>query len=229
MIRLLLFTAVYFCSIAYAAEVTFLTKPVEVKHKGKKQWERLDLHQEVVESDRVRTGMGGRVEITIEKGRVIRIDQATEIEVSQLITDKKSFRTRVNVVFGRFWGSLTKRLKPKRGEQFEVRSPTSIIGVKGTRFGVDVDKDTKEIQVSVVDGKIEAKPPPTEEQAPTEIQGPQEIAPPQEVSLAEWTIIVSSMQKIVIAPEGKPVLSPLTPQDLSDEWIEFNNQRDGVR
>ena len=54
-----LFLALLLACSAYAAEVTLLERPAQVKRKGTQVWVTLNLGDEVNEGDSVRTGTGG--------------------------------------------------------------------------------------------------------------------------------------------------------------------------
>ena len=208
---------------AAAAQVTYLVHPVQIKSKGTTEWVRLNLGDQVSEGDSIRTGMGGRVEVTIEPNRLFRIGQATEIELPGFTT-QGGMKTRLNVLLGRMWGNIGKPLKEAAGESFQVTTKTATVGVKGTQFGVDYDKAQEASQVSVISGVVAAAPP-----APvgvTEIAGPHEIAPPQEISQAQWQVLVQHDQKVIIRAGGIPQVVPMTAEDKADEWIAFNIQRD---
>lgn len=208
---------------AAAAQVTYLVHPVQIKSKGATEWVKLNLADKVSEGDSIRTGMGGRVEVTIEPKRLFRIGQATEIELPSFTTEG-GMKTRLNVLLGRMWGNIGTPLKEAAGESFQVTTKTATVGVKGTQFGVDYDKAQDASQVSVIEGVVAAAPP-----APvgvTEIAGPREIAPPQEISQTQWQVLVQRDQKVIIRAGGIPQVVPLTAEDKADEWIAFNIQRD---
>ena len=130
------------------------------------------------------------------------------------------------VLLGRFWGSLRKPLASQSQERFTVSTETATIGVKGTTFGVDYSKKSKETAVAVVTGVVGAQPPPEAAGPPREIAGPRQIAPPQEVSRAAWTRLVAADQKLIIRPGEEPQTEPLTDQDKKDPWLAFNIARD---
>lgn len=210
---------------ADAAEVTLLVRPVQVKHKGETEWKTLNMGDQVREGDSVRTGSGARVELSISPRRQFRIGAVTEIEIRELDEKKVGMKAKIGLILGRFWGSLRRPLRQGRGEEFSVATATAVIGIKGTTFGVDYDKETNVSQVSVVSGQVGVVPPKPPEE-PTEIAGPREIAPPQEISRDEWTKVVSADQKLVIRPGEEPTTAPLTDEDKADEWIAFNIARD---
>ena len=220
------FLALLLAGSAYAAEVTLLERPAQVKRKGTQVWVTLNLRDEVNEGDAVRTGAGGRVELSITPKRQFRIGQVTEIEIPRLVGRKRGFKAKINLLLGRFWGSLRAPLQAALGENVTVSTPLATIGVKGTTFGVDYDKKKKAAQVTVITGQIAVNPPPVETGPPQEVAGPREIAPPQQISRAEWTRLVSADQKLVIRPGEIPQTEPLTDEDKKDPWIAFNIARD---
>ena len=207
--------------------MTYLKKPVEIKRRGAAEFVVLNLGDPVNEGDTVRSGFGGRVEITISNKRVFRVGEATEIELPTLDDSKKrGIQARFKLILGRFWGSLVRPLRDTDKERFEVTTASATIGVKGTSFGVDYDKKTKSSTVLVLDGTVAAVPPGQEPRLPVEIAGPREVAPPQEISLNEWVLLVSRDQKVTIRPGEVPTVEPLTAEDKEDEWVKFNSQRD---
>ena len=212
---------------AKAAKVTYLDKPAQLKHKGSEKWVFLNLGDQVIEGDAVRTGIGGRVELSITTTRRFRIGQATEILLEDLDESRpaKNLSAKIRLYLGRFWGSLRKPLSNIAGERFDVATATATIGVKGTTFGVDYHKERKETAVAVVTGVVAAQPP-VQEGPPREIEGPREIAPPQEISRAAWTRLVAANQKLIIRPGEIPETAPLTDEDKKDPWLAFNIARD---
>lgn len=209
---------------AWAAKVTYLELPAQVKRRGTSAWVRLAVGDPIQEGDAIRTGMGGRVEITIAPKRVFRVGQASEIAVPAL-EEKQGVKASMQVLGGRFWASLRTPLKEALGEQFEVKTATATIGVKGTQFGVDYDKEQKTSAVTVVDGVVSAATPKQAGPA-EEIEGPREIAPPEEISRDQWFVLVSKDQKVIMRPGQEPKVVPMTPEDKKDEFLLFNQERD---
>lgn len=210
--------------MALAAKVTYLELPAQVKRKGSTEWKTLNLGEEVREGDTIRTGMGGRVEVTIAPKRVFRIGQATEVELPAF-EETGGLKAQFNVLVGRFWTSLRTPLAEVLGEKVEVRTQTATIGVKGTQFGVDHDRKTEVTGVTVIEGTVSAaapKPAAGREEVP----GPREIAPPQEISRDQWLFLVTRNQKVVIRPGVEPKVEPMTAADRADEWVIFNQERD---
>ncbi len=212
--------------LAWAAEVTYLKRPAEIKRRGTTTWQVLNLGDEVNAGDAIRTGFGGRVEVTLSSRRVFRVGEATEIEMPQLEdSEEKGIRARFRLLLGRFWGGLIRPLTRRRGQRFEVSTTVATIGVKGTQFGMDHDKATEQSKLLVLDGVVAAVPPGGEIER-EEVPGPREVAPPQEISEDEWLLLVERDQKLVIRPDEAPRVEPITPEERADEWVQFNLARD---
>jgi hypothetical protein len=209
---------------AFAAKVTYLELPAQIKPKGATAWRSLSMGQEVREGDVIRTGMGGRVEVTIAEKRVFRIGQATEVELPAF-AETSGLKATFNVLVGRFWGSIRAPLAETLGEKVEVQTTTATIGIKGTNFGVDHDRVTQASQVTVIEGTVSAAAPKPVG-GREEVSGPREVAPPAEISRDQWLLLVSRDQKVVIRPGQEPKVEAMTAADKADEWVVFNRERD---
>ncbi len=106
-------------SLAGAAKVTHLKRPAEIKRHGTRDWGVLRLGFNVKSGDAIRTGFGGRVEVTVSSRRVFRVGPVTELEIPKLEESKKGgLRALFKLTLGRFWGGLIRPLKTLRGEKF---------------------------------------------------------------------------------------------------------------
>lgn len=210
-----------------AGTVTYLEPPVQVRRADTGAWVRLNPGDEVRGGDAIRTGRGGRVEITVGPRRVFRVGQVSEVELPSLSEpDTGGLRARLRLLGGRLWSSLVAPLQAQ--EEVRVDTTTATIGVKGTRFGVDHERERETSTVQVVEGTVEARPPAEETDEPTEVPGPREVAPPQEISEDQWMLLVQQDQKLVVRPGEAPQLGPMTPEDRADPWVQFNEGRDAA-
>lgn len=213
-------------TLAAAAKVTYLKRPAEIKRKGAREWRPLRLGFTVKGGDSIRTGFGGRVEVKVGSRRVFRVAEVTELEIPQLEETKKGgLRALFKLTLGRFWGGLIRPLKKLSGDKFRVSTASATIGVKGTRFGMDYDPKTKVSRLLVLDGAVAAVPPGDEDRL-VEVEAPREIPGPQEITEEEWLLLARKNQKIVIRPGEAPRVEPITDEDLEDEWVRFNQERD---
>jgi len=211
---------------AQAATVTLLQRPVEIKAQGRGEWKPLNVGDEVKEGDAIRTGTGGRCEVTIVEKRVFRIGERSEITLDQLVLGDGRTGGKIGLLLGRVWSAIVKPLDSDGGESYSIHTPTATMGVKGTRFDVSFDGKTKALQTTVLQGQVIANPTEEPKGPPTEIAGPREIAPPQQITRGEWTLLVSADQKLLFVPGQAPQVVPITAEDRADEWVKFNDARD---
>lgn len=92
---------------------------------------------EVFEKDIIRAKSSSKAEIVFTDGNVLRLAQNTRVEVSEFIstTERKStilklFRGKIQNKVKKFMG----RIFGKNEDRFEVHTPTSVCGVRGTNF-----------------------------------------------------------------------------------------------
>lgn len=217
------------------ALVTYLKGNASYLLKGKEDWQKLAKGTNIPAGTKIKTLKKTRVEFKLPDGSYIRFSENTTFTMVNLaykVRKKKGFLFRVRVFLGRSWANTRKMLD--RRSKFELISKTSVAGVRGTIYQMDVEDDQTTI-VKVYTGNVYVIPPPREVPKPYyDVKGPQEISKPftevqkpREVTLQEWEYVVKSMQQIVIMPDGKakkPVeFDPI--KDL-DDWIRWNKERD---
>lgn len=217
------------------AVVIYITGKASYLLKGEKVWQKLTKGAKLPVGTKVKTLKKTRIEFKLPDESYIRFAENTTFTIRDLTYDKKKKKGlifRAKVFMGRIWANARKRLSRK--SRFEIVSKTSVAGVRGTIYRMDVKKDQTTI-VKVYTGNIYVIPPPKEIPKPYhDVKGPHkipkpytEVPKPREVTIKEWEYIVKSMQQIVIKPDGKaqkPVkFDPV--KDL-DDWIRWNKARD---
>lgn len=112
----------------------------------------------LVEGERIRTGPNGFVTLELADGSYVTVAQDGELDIGKLR------RTALT-------GALDRLLDLRRGEvesqvthatrrddRFQIRSPSVVAGVRGTRFKVDYSGDARTTAVSVLDGAVGVDP-----------------------------------------------------------------------
>lgn len=141
------------CTIARAetpayreATVSKIEGTVVVKVSGSDQWDIAEKGMVLGQSDKIKTGKGSSATIIFDAQGLfddkdkdcIDIEEDTELILAQLVVDKKTGdkTTLVDLSVGKIIASAAK-LRTK-DSKFEVKTPTSIVGVRGTNFVVEV-------------------------------------------------------------------------------------------
>ncbi|MEM9173838.1 MAG: FecR family protein [Myxococcota bacterium] len=115
-----------------------VTGQVEIGRGDPPDWRRLRTGDAIAPNERIRTGPDGRVEIAMAAGTIrvhensmLRLPAATETA------------DRVDLEEGNSLFDVLRRA----GRRFEVHTPTVVVSVKGTRFGVDARDALGEVAV----------------------------------------------------------------------------------
>jgi hypothetical protein len=186
------------------------------------------------EGDRVRTGEGARLELTLEDRTVIRFGESSSFILVKLRGDPRAkvSHSRVSLLLGKIWANVNKLIGPP--STFEIQTQTAIAGTRSTIYRLSLLPDSSTV-IKVYEGSIgilpapKEVPPPAEVAAPHEVSGPVEVPPPaHEVSMEEWIeIVIGAMQQVSISPEGVPGKPErIVTEAGEEEWVTWNQERD---
>jgi hypothetical protein len=106
------------------------------------------------EGDRLRTGANGFVTLEFEDGSHLLLTQDSMIEIGTLRrTELTGAKDRVILLRrGEVDSEVTH--STQRADRFQIRSPSVVAGVRGTRFRVNYDNDDRLTAVAVLDGEV---------------------------------------------------------------------------
>lgn len=120
------------------AVVRQLSGRVEVGRGEPPVWTPLATGQVVLPNERVRTGPDGRVELALEDS-TLRVHENSLLALPPATADA----VQVELESGRSLFDVLRR----EGRRFEVRTPTVVVSVKGTRFGVEAGEQAGVVSV----------------------------------------------------------------------------------
>ena len=92
-----------------------------------------------------------KAQLMTSKGTKIVVDKKTMIYINDVIPSKKKSKKAFGVCFGKIKLAVKKL---KKGEQFEIMTPTAVAGVRGTKFSVETLADGSAL-VKVHKGKVQ--------------------------------------------------------------------------
>lgn len=215
------------------AVVTLLEGDALLFKKGVTKPKTLSKQSLLAQGDRVTTGTKSRVEIKLPDNSFIRFDEKTTFVLESVAYDQKTKikDVNINIILGKTWAKVPK-FSGSKG-RFAITTKTSVAGVRGTDFRMNVNKDNSAV-LKVYDGEVvvsKRKDTIVEKtkatlEKPAPVAGPQPVAGPHPVSMEEWTYIVKSLQQINIRPDGtavKPFRFDIA-RDLND-WVRWNRMR----
>jgi hypothetical protein len=139
------------------AQVVATSGPAE-RAFGKNPYAPLTPDTTLVEGDRIRTGPNGFVTLELPDGSFVTVAQEGELDIGRLR------RTRLtgagDRVFDLRHGEVESQVThaTKRDDRFQIRSPSVVAGVRGTRFKVTYSGDAQTTLVAVFDGAVGVDP-----------------------------------------------------------------------
>jgi FecR protein len=122
--------------------------------KGRENlWLPVEKDMPLEQGDHLKTGAKGFAEILVDDGSQMRLEENSEITLSELSADAqtKSITASVYLWFGRMLSNLTPFAHSR--SKFEVQTPTVVAGVRGTDFAVEV-VEANHTDVGVFDGEV---------------------------------------------------------------------------
>jgi ferric-dicitrate binding protein FerR (iron transport regulator) len=214
------------------ARVSFVQGKVQRQTPPEVSWSALALGVFVQAGERIKTMKGGRLELQLPDGSIMRFDEESEVQlVSASYNQEQSKRdVHLSLTLGKTWANIREAFGNSRGVQ--VETDNAIVGVRGTVFRMNVAVD-RSAMVRVYRGKVAVSKPhrvPAPGESGSEIQrvpGPTRVAGPHRVTIEEWIRIVESMQQVTVSSEGVPSKPrPFTMEEDLNDWVQWNLQRD---
>ena len=213
--------------IPEAAEIGPIKGLVERLDLRKNRWEKVRRGDSILKDDRIRTGRNSRAELVFKNKVYLRASANSEMNVRSLFGDTKKQYLDVNLIRGTLWTSALRKLKKK--SRVKIRTPVAVMAVKGTQFNTVFQPANEQLEIIVVEGRIEVFPP-SQMEGPGKIRGPKEILGPREITREEWMAQVSSGEKLILSRnDEKPLIGKAGPDQLGNDWILFNRERDQVQ
>ncbi|EMJ93854.1 FecR family protein [Leptospira alstonii] len=129
------------------AKVSFLLGKAHVQKSGKTSWAPLKSNDFVDEGDLISTGNGSRITL-LYKGSEFKIQQNTKLRLASFYGESKNGRLEVDQ------GFVWLKIVNLKGKKFDVATPNSTAGVRGTSFSVLYDLQTRDSSFCTCEGKV---------------------------------------------------------------------------
>jgi hypothetical protein len=112
----------------------------------------------LVEGDRIRTGQNGFVSLELADGSHVTVAQNGELDIGKL--RRTTLTGAADRIFELHHGEVESQVThaTKQDDRFQIRSPSVVAGVRGTRFKVAYSGDAQTTSVAVLDGAVGVDP-----------------------------------------------------------------------
>ena len=219
------------------AVITFMRHPVRVKQGTETVLKEAQLNMTLAPNDFIEIEPGGRVELMLSGGRIIRLDEGSALEIGTLKSDLKQGAVigKFKLFLGRLWGKILKSRFFRKKEMY-VATSTLVAGVRGTAYDLILAHDQAAI-IKVFEGEVEIYNPLqrmpesgaiSDFKKPHRVTGPKRVEGPRRVSEKEWDqIVLQQYQQITVTTEGigPPIIFDYE-AERRIEWIRWNEARD---
>jgi hypothetical protein len=200
---------------ARTAVIAFIKGEVVVLREGTQS--KPTLGDPLLATDTIVTGANGSVEILLGDDGVLKLSKNTSLQLTSALADHGQERkTEVTMQYGKL---VTVLNKERKNETFNVITPTSIAGVRGTSFltsvespssnkgGVPCGGDSCVVRYAVLDGAIAVRKPNSENE-----------------------IVLDKQKEATVGKDTKlsdKMIKPLDSQSLTDlkEMLVFENTK----
>lgn len=132
-----------FMGILQAAEVAYIEGNVQVQPVSEKTWKKAELGMQVNIGDSIRTARRSKVDIILDKAR----KHSIRVEGNTLLVLNSSYPGAINKIdlsHGKVFADVEQVMA---GFNFEVTTPSSVAGVRGTGYSVDSIQRRDEVAV----------------------------------------------------------------------------------
>jgi hypothetical protein len=172
--------------------ITEITKDVAVQLGVDLRWGPAKKGMALEEGAKVATGPDGAVEIVFEDGSVLRAESDAAFSIEKAKQEESSIELLFSLVCGRILNNVLTSTDTKI--KYQMKTPVSVMGVRGTIFVVEHVKDdsttpTEKSDIAVYDGEVAV----------------QSITPEEEPIGPEVLVDKDQQTSVII---GKPTLKP---------------------
>jgi hypothetical protein len=123
------------------ARITSLSGTAEIKPMGQDAWSPAKAGMTLSEGDTLKTAPGSWVLVNIDDGKVamVEVKEGSQMSLAELTADPQTDTSQTLLDLA--MGEVLIKAQKVHGEnsRFEVKTPTSIVGVRGTTFNVKVE------------------------------------------------------------------------------------------
>ena len=140
-----------FASAKVSAKILSLEGDVQVVRAGGEKPFKAFVNMRLTEGDRIITGTDGIAQIQMDDELVITLTENTRIYLSELRGSGGAQQTSIDLQAGGVGSAVNKKLE--ESSRFEIKTPTAVMGVRGTEFFTQYFAGN--VDVRVVDGFVE--------------------------------------------------------------------------
>ncbi|MBN2695766.1 FecR domain-containing protein [bacterium] len=156
-IYILIFLPFLLFGESYVGEVVAIEGTVFKKSPIDQNYKTVVLNDKLFQGDEIRTSNQGKVKILFIDDSIVHISSKSNFSVEKYSVDQKNQQRSVSLrlVSGKMRSWVHSVFNKQ--STFELKTPTSTVGVRGTEFIVAIDEDGVNTEIGVIDGLVSVK------------------------------------------------------------------------
>ena len=135
-----------------SVSIQFLIGQVEYSKKSEIKRQRLGRRVKLYAGDKIYTKLESRVELKMFDGTIIKIGENSLFTINKMEKEEEKSSMSFGLSFGSLWAKFKKVFSSD--SERKISTPTAVVAVRGTEFGVEVDPQTGKTDVKVKEGKV---------------------------------------------------------------------------
>ena len=193
-----------------SAKLIQMEGDVQVIRAGGEKPFKAFVNMRLTEGDRIITGPSGKAKVEMDDEVIITLAENTRIYLSELRGSNGAKQSSINLQSGGVGSSVKEKLKDN--SRFEIKTPTAVMGVRGTEFFTQYYNGN--VDVRVVDGIVEVTVNVTKEGDVTGVSG---------TGARTYTFPVSALQQVAFSEgeDAKDVSESIGTLDLDGLPLPF--------
>ncbi|HAN09306.1 MAG TPA: hypothetical protein DCP90_01690 [Clostridiales bacterium] len=182
------------------AKVVDLYGNVQIKKGGGEKTFSAFKGMYLTQGDTIKTGINSWVEVSVASDSDIKVGENAQVLVSQLNKTGDNKKSQFTIWSGGIWANVKQKLNT--GSKFEIKTPTAIMGVRGTKLYVTC-KDGKS-KFSILSGKATVRPSEVATQDKSEQGG--EIDSTNEIIIEKNNeVIIENAKPVFRQEDARPI------------------------
>lgn len=177
-----------FASVKISAKLISMEGDVQIIRAGGEKPFKAFVNMRLTEGDRIITGADGTAKVQMEDDVIITLAENTRIYLSELRGSQGAQQSSINLQSGAVGSSVGKKLTDN--SRFEIKTPTAVMGVRGTEFFTQYYNGN--VDVRVVNGTVEVS---------VSITATGGVAGPGATAVQTYTFPVTSLQQVNFGQE----------------------------
>ena len=146
MILVIAFTSLEIMAAPSVATISKYSGSVYVKKSGGEKKMSAFKGMRLLKGDTIFTTKNSSVTLDVDEDKELTLGSNTQLSITELSKElDSSSKSEFRLWTGKAWANITKKLD--KNSRYEIRTSTTIAGVRGTKFYVSQDEDTTEIVV----------------------------------------------------------------------------------